>query len=121
MDAFRYFVNTGFNLSILECKCTYVALSKETLAVLIYPYWNVNENPVEIKSVVNPSFNLSILECKFASAGQIALVHKVLIYPYWNVNEKVWERIQINAGVLIYPYWNVNGMDATGGMNNGTF
>ena len=59
-----YAQGTGFNLSILECKSCSRALCVGVAVVLIYPYWNVNDEKEE----------------------RAWMEHIVLIYPYWNVN-----------------------------------
>ena len=55
----------SFNLSILECKCWNRCIDLSTVNVLIYPYWNVNEEERQ-DSAYDAGFNLSILECKFS-------------------------------------------------------
>ena len=63
--------------------CGYI---NSIIAVLIYPYWNVNSNVT-------------------SGAGSSGIV---LIYPYWNVNHEDGAWHMHGFIVLIYPYWNVN-------------
>ena len=55
------------------------------LAVLILPYWNVNEHRTLYSASVI-SFNLTLLECKLWSMSAMQRELEVLILPYWNVN-----------------------------------
>ena len=102
--------DSSFNLSILECKCDRRVAENLRVAVLIYPYWNVNHDVSAIDTVqssvliypywnvnlmfrkpptrLQVRFNLSILECKWFFRPVSASATAVLIYPYWNVNSE---------------------------------
>ena len=82
------------------------ALSK-TIAVLIYPYWNVN-NQGENHITDSDSFNLPILECKFGVILRFTLKNRGFNLPILECKLHAQHQFALNDIVLIYPYWNVN-------------
>ena len=82
-----YYLQSGINRNILECKDSYETTYVVSLAVLIETYWNVKSGEITPKCPRNNCINRNILECKDRCRDQGQTVKTVLIETYWNVKD----------------------------------